>query len=296
MRNVIFKLKEATMIKRILYIVILLTFSMVLSGPALASVIYVTGNEFESPVGAGTFGRIDTATGQYTQISTYAGVTAPYNLVNNGNGFYTTVNSETNYSFFRTISMTGVVAGSQTEPNVFVTGMASRSGALYAYDYNTDRLGTLDPLTGAITAIGLSGLITGSSFGGRLAFLDGTLYGTLNDGSGSSHFGSFNLNDGSFSTVASEDIYKDMVLASKGSTLYGLYNNRITIPGATPILYTIDTAGGTTKVVVISGDNLPLAFNGADFASAVPEPSTYALFCLSLGVVGYARKRMNRRA
>jgi hypothetical protein len=29
-------------------------------------------------------------------------------------------------------------------------------------------------------------------------------------------------------------------------------------------------------------------------ASAVPEPSTYLLLCLSLGVVGYARTRMNR--
>ena len=28
--------------------------------------------------------------------------------------------------------------------------------------------------------------------------------------------------------------------------------------------------------------------------SAVPEPSTYALLCISLGVVGYARKRMNK--
>jgi hypothetical protein len=28
--------------------------------------------------------------------------------------------------------------------------------------------------------------------------------------------------------------------------------------------------------------------------NAVPEPSTYALLCISLGVVGYARKRMNK--
>jgi type VI secretion system secreted protein VgrG len=28
--------------------------------------------------------------------------------------------------------------------------------------------------------------------------------------------------------------------------------------------------------------------------SAVPEPSTYALLCISLGVVGYVRKRMNK--
>ncbi len=30
-------------------------------------------------------------------------------------------------------------------------------------------------------------------------------------------------------------------------------------------------------------------------ATAVPEPSTYALLCISLGVVGYARKRMVKR-
>ena len=39
--------------------------------------------------------------------------------------------------------------------------------------------------------------------------------------------------------------------------------------------------------------NLPLRLDGT---SAVPEPSTYALLCISLGVVGYARKRMNRTA
>ena len=30
-------------------------------------------------------------------------------------------------------------------------------------------------------------------------------------------------------------------------------------------------------------------------ASAVPEPSTYALLCISLGVVGYARKKMGKQ-
>jgi PEP-CTERM motif len=31
-----------------------------------------------------------------------------------------------------------------------------------------------------------------------------------------------------------------------------------------------------------------------DVVNVVPEPSTYALLCISLGVVGYARKRMNK--
>ena len=30
-------------------------------------------------------------------------------------------------------------------------------------------------------------------------------------------------------------------------------------------------------------------------SNAVPEPSTYALLCISLGVVGYARKKMNKK-
>ena len=30
-------------------------------------------------------------------------------------------------------------------------------------------------------------------------------------------------------------------------------------------------------------------------ATAVPEPSTYALLCISLGVVGYARKKMGKQ-
>ncbi len=36
--------------------------------------------------------------------------------------------------------------------------------------------------------------------------------------------------------------------------------------------------------------------NATFTAVSTPEPSTYALLCLSLGVVGYARKRMNKAA
>ena len=41
---------------------------------------------------------------------------------------------------------------------------------------------------------------------------------------------------------------------------------------------------------VPSGDSITLKFDSA----AVPEPSTYALLSISLGVVGFARRRMMR--
>ena len=39
----------------------------------------------------------------------------------------------------------------------------------------------------------------------------------------------------------------------------------------------------------------PPSDTGGGGANAVPEPSTYALLCISLGVVGYARKRMGKQ-
>ena len=46
-----------------------------------------------------------------------------------------------------------------------------------------------------------------------------------------------------------------------------------------------------TYTWTVPNDSITLNINNA---SAVPEPSTYALLCISLGVVGYARKRMKK--
>ncbi len=59
-------------------------------------------------------------------------------------------------------------------------------------------------------------------------------------------------------------------------------------------------AGGTISFeggVSLSNLTLGSAIQTAELtgASAVPEPSTYALFCIGLGVLGYARKRMVKR-
>jgi hypothetical protein len=55
-------------------------------------------------------------------------------------------------------------------------------------------------------------------------------------------------------------------------------------------------------IPVLDGTGLPAQSVNNDFpyvmamdASAVPEPSTYVLLMISLGVVGYARKRMTTK-
>ena len=47
-----------------------------------------------------------------------------------------------------------------------------------------------------------------------------------------------------------------------------------------------DITSSLTGSVTVSYDYTP---------NSVPEPSTYALLCISLGVVGYARKRMGKQ-
>jgi hypothetical protein len=49
------------------------------------------------------------------------------------------------------------------------------------------------------------------------------------------------------------------------------------------------TGGATLSNLVFDAGASTATFSGV---SAVPEPSTYALLCISLGVVGYARRKM----
>ena len=117
------------------------------------------------------------------------------------------------------------------------------------------------------------------------------LYGSLEfDGGG--HFGTFNTGDGSFSTIADNGLFKEMNIFTDGTTLYGLTSNA----ASTNSLYTIDPDTGTVTLdKAITGSNIPNYWSGASFAPAVPEPSTYALLCISLGMVGIARKKMGKR-
>jgi hypothetical protein len=88
-----------------------------------------------------------------------------------------------------------------------------------------------------------------------------------------------------------------VVLSATGTANYGWQN-------------TLTFTNGSAWYSPIYGDGPPLPLGeGASWsnlsdqpyqmamdATGVPEPSTYALLMISLGVVGYARKRMNNKA
>ena len=57
-------------------------------------------------------------------------------------------------------------------------------------------------------------------------------------------------------------------------------------------LYSADPSGGGLTPATSDSYSAAAAIQSA---SAVPEPSTYALLCISLGVVGFARKRLGKR-
>jgi hypothetical protein len=44
-----------------------------------------------------------------------------------------------------------------------------------------------------------------------------------------------------------------------------------------------------------SGNQIGSDFSNVNVSVSTPEPATYVLLCLSLGVVGYARKRMQKQ-
>ena len=77
-----------------------------------------------------------------------------------------------------------------------------------------------------------------------------------------------------------------------GTTLYDQTN----IPIVSWIPLSFSVTGTGNDILTFSGRNRGdyTFFDDVSLTatSAVPEPSTYALLCLSLGVVGFARKRM----
>ena len=93
--------------------------------------------------------------------------------------------------------------------------------------------------------------------------------------------------DPTYSVVADNILFDRMLLAWDGSSLYGIASQN------TGELYRINPVDGAiTDLGAITG-GIP-AIYGIAYAptTAVPEPSTYALLCIALGVVGYARRKM----
>ena len=76
-------------------------------------------------------------------------------------------------------------------------------------------------------------------------------------------FGSFDLVTGGFSLITTDSIYRTMVLASDGLTLYGLNGNS---------LYTLNIDGSVQSELSITGVDAP-EWTGAS-VSVVPEPAS----------------------
>jgi hypothetical protein len=96
-------------------------------------------------------------------------------------------------------------------------------------------------------------------------------------------FGSFNLDTGEFTEIATDPIYQTMVLASGGLQLYGLNGN---------ILYKLGSDGSVQDELTITGVDAP-EWTGAS-VSAVPEP-TSMLSTLAFVSSGLMLRRRTKR-
>ena len=248
-----------------------LAFLAVFAAAASAGTIYTTSyNGYFS----GSFGKLDTATGVWTSIkSDPLSGDAPHSLAYDGSGGFYTAGT---YYTFHSVTTSGVT--SQIGSSVSNYGMSSGNGKMYAYDYGSDALGTINTATGAFTMIGNSLLNSGAPIGGRLAFQNGTLYGAVKT-SGIGKFGTFNTSTGVFTATATDTIYASTLLASDGTTLYGLNGSN---------LYTLDPAtGGVLTTTGLTG--VPAeTWSGAAFGP-VPEPATMSL--LALGGLALLKRR-----
>jgi hypothetical protein len=300
---------EVVMKKSILSLLTMATLALTLAATASADILYVNGKDLSVPGGSGFFGSIDTSTGTYTNIAFFGYSHA--NLLWNGNSFYTINDYPDGSSSLKTIDNSGAVTDIGTTgggppffspvilPGKTISGMAynATNATTYAYAYMDDALATINTTTGnlaEIAAPGSSGLYGGNQVGGKLAIVNNVLYGSL-ESYGVGNFGTFNTDSGLFTSLATAPIYKEMNIFTDGATLYGLTSKA----SSTNSLYTIDPVTGAVTLDKAITGSVPNYWSGASFASygsaAVPEPTTYALLCISLGVVGYARKKMGKR-
>jgi hypothetical protein len=224
---------------------------------------------------SGAFGQLDTATGVYTLIADdiLSGDRARSLTSDGAGGFYMGVTNALDANSLYAVNTSGDVSmiGGAGQL-VAMYGMdRSSDGTMYGYDYNEDDLGVVNTTTGTWSSIGSSGASSNSPVGGRLAFMNGILYGAMDFYDG--EFGSFNLATGEFTEIATDAIYDSMVLASDGATLYGLNGNS---------LYTLSLDGSVQSELSITGVDAP-TWTGASSLTAVPEvTSSFTM----LGLIG----------
>lgn len=250
--------------------------------------LYVTG--WENSAQKNVFGKINSATGVYSQLNSNIG---------GGFDFTSGLAWNPNISQFNTLREDGTfstITTSGTVGSVIASGLSTYASLAYnpatstMYSVNGSALNSVNPATGAQSNIGSPGVsnVYGS------AFVNGTMYGTTRISAGpvssDYYYGSFNLGTGAFTAiVANNSAYNLMRLAYDGTTLFGL---------SAGSLYTLNpTTGAYTTLTAVTGLGT-ITIEAMSYAPAtVPEPSTYALAAIATGVMAaIARRRKARRA
>lgn len=268
-----------------------------LSPLAHAVDIYVLTNDTQfAGAGSTDFGRIDTATGDYTSIASLSGDV--WNLAWNATAgnFFVTTGAQSNTEL-RTLTTSGTLSASLGTIGRTIYGTAYRTAdsTLYAYSYTGNSTGTINTANGSFTVLNVaSGVSSVPPTGGRYSIMNDTMYfaGSFID---LARFGTMGYTSTStFQSIGSNALYAYTALANDGTTMYGIYGNGLANQQQ---LYAIDTAtGGMTPGPLIKGTRLGTYFHGAAIVP-VPEPSTYALGMIATGVMGFvARRRKARRA
>lgn len=293
----IFMKGSFTMRFRFIHIVAALTFFSVVGPHAHAVDIYVLSGSTQIGVNTATgFGKIDSATGVYTQIS--ASLSGGH-IVNNPawsaskSAFYVTEDIGSNTTL-RTLSTSGALSSSIGTIGMDIYGMAYRptDSTLYAFNLFYDHNSTIDPNTGVLTDFGVASGISGYYNAGRYAIHNDKINVIANDRF-VGRFGTIGFTASTpFSQIGTtNDLYKYMDPVSDGTTLYGVYGDGT---AGNQKLYSVNPSDGSlTFMTNISGSGLGIYFFGAGIVTGVPEPSTYALATIAMGVIACAARRRN---
>ena len=223
------------------------------------------------------FGTIDLSTGAFTIIANQGVLLG--GLADLGGTLYgtsTSVGTSTLYTIDTTTGALTAVGSTGIAADIF----GGTLNGLFALNTNAGNqaLYSIDPGTGAATLIGSTGLTLvgtrGMSSGSSTLFVDDnqSLY-TLNLSTGAS-------------TLVGSGSEQIGALLALGGTLYG---------GANTPCCNVDTIDTGTGVVTIGPALTGTSFKFEGLAVPVPEPATFGLLGVGLGVLGWLRRRGHSR-
>ncbi len=279
---------------------LLLLAGLFLSFNLPAAYIHVFTNTSAGLNSSTNFGKIDTSTGVYTNIANLSQALGSLAYNPTAGNFNVTENAGSSATL-RTLTDTGSLSSPIGTIGRTIYGMAYRSSnsTLYAYDFGADQTGMINPSTGVWTTLNANpGTSAGIPIGGRLALLNGSLYGAIKNQS-NGQFGTFGFDAlTNFAQIGSNNsLFINMVLATDGTTLYGLYADGT---AGNQKLYTINpSTGALTAGASISGTGLGTYFHGAAIETSqpppLPEPTSLVLALTGLSALWATRRRKHRQ-